>query len=78
MAATLLTQNGMEQPFPAADILDTTSMETLRAGRVRSRMPGLRRDGMEFQQDSGGWKQAITVDMVDNYVRRATQASAGR
>ncbi|MEO6996086.1 MAG: hypothetical protein ABI273_20960 [Lacunisphaera sp.] len=78
MAATLLTQNGMEHPFPSADMLSTTSMETMRDGRVRWRMPGLHRDGMEFQQDSGGWKRAITAEMVDNYLRQAAKTSAGR
>lgn len=78
MAATLLTQNGMEHPFPAADILSAAPMETIRDGRVRLRLPGTQRDGMEFQQDSGGWKHAITAEMVDNYIRRTTQASAGQ
>jgi hypothetical protein len=78
MAATLLVQNGMEHPFPAADILSAAPMETIRDGRVRLRLPGTQRDGMEFQQDSGGWKHAITGEMVDNYIRRTTQASAGQ
>jgi len=79
MAAAILTESIMAQPFPNADILETATSEQVGADRVRLRMPTISKDGTEYQKTADGWKYVITEKVVDNYLRHvAEQAKAGR
>lgn len=68
MAAELYTRSVMQRPFPDADLLATASVEEIAAAHVRVRLPGVPRDGMEFQRGSNGWQLVITEAMVDDYL----------
>lgn len=74
MAATLLTGNIMEHPFPAAEILATASLEPASADRVVVRLPGTPKDRIEFQRTASGWSYVITEAAVDAYLARARPA----
>jgi hypothetical protein len=70
MAATLLTRDIMEHPFPAAEILATATTEPLSPDRVVVRLPGTPKDGSEYQRTATGWSYAITEAAVDAYLAR--------
>lgn len=70
MAATLLTRDIMEHPFPAAEILATATTEPLSPDRVVVRLPGTPKDGGEYQRTATGWSYAITEAAVDAYLAR--------
>lgn len=74
MAASVLTLAGMALPFPSSDILEHVPLEEISESRARLRLPGLARNGTEFQRTSEGWKYAITESMVDDYVARTARA----
>lgn len=75
MAGALITQSGMEAPFPSADVLDAVEIEELTADRARLHLRGTRRDGSEFQRTSTGWSYVITEAQVDRYLQ---QRAGGR
>jgi hypothetical protein len=74
--AALLTESVMARPFPRADFLETATPEEVTPGRIRLRMPGVPRDGTEYQQTAEGWKYVLTEKVVDNYIKQ-TRARAG-
>jgi hypothetical protein len=73
MAAALLTESIMGKPFPNADILETATVETISADRVKMRMPNVPKDGTEYQKTPEGWKYAVTEKMVDDYRRHMSR-----
>lgn len=70
MAATLLTGDVMEHPFPAAEILATAVTEPISPDRVIVRLPGTPKDGLEYQRTTTGWSYAITEAAVDAYLAK--------
>lgn len=73
MAADLLTQQGMQQPFPAATILARALPEEAVDGRVTLRLPGTPKDGTLYQKIGDRWHYVITEAVVDRYIAEAAQ-----
>ena len=76
MAAALLISDGINHPFPIAAILEQATTEPLSAERVVLHLPDTAREHTEYQKTAEGWKFAITETMVDDYLERASQATA--
>lgn len=75
-AAALYIEDGMHHPYPGATILELGKFEQLRTGRVRLHLPGANGDGYEFQQTADGWKLAISMAVVDDYIRQSAKRSS--
>lgn len=75
-AAALYIEDGMRHPYPGAAILALAKFEPLRPGRVRLHLPGANGDGYEFQQTPGGWKLAVTMKVVDDYLQETARRQA--
>ena len=68
MAAELLTHQGMQQPFPAAKILERAVPEPREDGQVTLRLPGTPKDGTVYQKIGDHWHYVITEAAVDRYI----------
>jgi RNA polymerase sigma factor (sigma-70 family) len=77
LAADLLVNGAVHNPFPAEAVLATVSEERLGDGRVVLLLPDATRNRFEFERTDAGWKYVITEAMVDDYLRR-TAANAPR
>lgn len=75
--AAMLTESVMARPFPRADFLATATLEEVTPDRIRLRMPGVPRDGTEYQQTAEGWKYVLTEKVVDTYINQI-RAQAGK
>lgn len=74
MAASLLVMQGMQSPFPAADILALATFEPTKDGRyLRMILPGTSRDGTLFEKTPAGWSYVISEAAVDAYIAYATR-----
>lgn len=73
MSAALYISDGMHHPYPGAEVLEHAEFETISPTRVRLRLPGANGDGYEFQQTAEGWKLAVTMAVVDDYIRQSAQ-----
>lgn len=73
VAAALYVEDGMHHPYPNAKILELARFEQLRHGRVLLHLPGANGDGYEFQQTPEGWKIAVTMKIVDDYLRETAR-----
>jgi len=71
MAATLLVDAGMRNPFPHADVLDSASAEKISADRVKLHLAGTHRADSEYQLTSDGWKYTITSERVETYLAQS-------
>ena len=76
MAAAVLTDSFMRRPWPAAGILARSQFETVSDQRVRLQMPGMPRNGTEFQKTDAGWKYVLTESAVDAYIQHARDEAA--
>lgn len=76
MAAELLAHQGMQQPFPAATILERAVAEPVPDGRVTLRLPGTPKDGTVYQKLGDRWHYVITEAAVDRYLADAARRSA--
>jgi len=76
MAATVLIRSNMARPYPNADILETATVESITADRVRLRLPNVPKDGTEYQQTAEGWKYVLTEAVVDGYIKRMKEQTA--
>ena len=75
-AAALYIEDGMNHPYPSAKILALAKFEQLRPGRVLLHLPGANGDGYEFQQTPEGWKLAVTMKIVDEYLQETARRQA--
>ena len=73
MAAAVITDSFLRRPWPAAGILGSSQFETLSDQRVRLDMPGMPRNGTEFQKTDTGWKYVLTESAVDAYLQHARE-----
>jgi hypothetical protein len=79
VAAAVYISDGMQHPYPVAEVLQHARFEPVNASRFVLRLPGGNGDGYEFQQTAEGWKVAITEAVVDEYIRQnQPPAQAGR
>lgn len=62
LAATVCIAGYLRWPYPAADIIDLATLETISADRVRLRLPGTTLDGGNYQKTADGWKFVIPSD----------------
>jgi len=72
-ASTQLAFSGMVSPFPNADVLEIARFESISADRTQYRLPGTRRDRMEFQKVGNDWKVVVTEPMVDLFIKTAAE-----
>ena len=73
LAAMLLVQDGMQRPFPRADLLARATVEKVSDDQVRTRLPGAPRDGGLFQRIGTDWKFVITEAAVNGYLAKAVR-----
>jgi hypothetical protein len=73
LAAMLLVQDGMQRPFPRADLLARATVEEVSDNLVRTRLPGTPRDGGLYQRIGADWKFVITETAVAGYLARAAR-----
>lgn len=78
LAADLLINGAIGNPYPAEPVLATASEERIGEQRVALLLPGTVRERLEFQETAGGWKHVITETMVDDYLQRMARAAANR
>jgi len=64
-AAAIIVSNGIEHPYPSAEVLALAKVESVTAGRVRLLLPGTDVTGLVFQQTTEGWKYVISKAVVD-------------
>lgn len=76
MAAALYVADGIERPYPVARVMAVARFEELRPGRVRLHLPGSNGDRYEFQQTAEGWKLAVTLAVVDDYLRQPAKRAS--
>lgn len=74
MAAALYVSDGIQHPYPVAEVLALARFEPLSPERMILRLPGSKNgDGYEFQKTTEGWKVAITEAVVDDYIRQSAK-----
>lgn len=78
LAADLLVNGALHNPFPTEVVLATVKEQELRDGRVVLLLPDATRDRFEFERRESGWKNVITEAMVDAYLRRLAREAADR
>ncbi len=78
LAATLLADRGIHQPYPRADLLSRGTIEPLTADRVRVRLPGTPKDGEVYQKIGDTWKWVVTEALVDAYLQRTSPPNGQR
>lgn len=69
-AASIIVQDGIEQPYPGADVLALAKVEPGLTGRVTLQLPGAIVSGLVFQQTPEGWKYVIREAVVEEYRAR--------
>jgi hypothetical protein len=73
LAAMLLVQDGMQRPFPRADLLARATIEQVSENQARTRLPGTPRDGGLYQRVGADWKFVLTEAAVDGYLAKAAR-----
>lgn len=76
MSAALYISDGMHHPYPGAEVLEQAEFKTISPTRVRLHLPGANGHGYEFQLTAEGWKLAVTMAVVDDYIRQSTKSTA--
>lgn len=76
MSAALYISDGMHYPYPGAAVLEQAEFETISPTRVRLHLPGGNGDGYEFQLTAEGWKLAVTMAVVDDYIRQSEKPAS--
>jgi hypothetical protein len=76
VAADLYISDGMNHPYPVATVLQLARFEPIGPGRVRLHLPDANGDGYEFQQTAEGWKLAVTMKVVDDYIKETAERAA--
>jgi hypothetical protein len=77
MAGTLLVGAYLNQPFPAARILETAVEEKMSDGRVALNLSGTTKEVTTYQKTDDGWAYVIPEKMVDNYLARLSAKQPG-
>ncbi|HEY0947847.1 MAG TPA: hypothetical protein VGD81_21365 [Opitutaceae bacterium] len=75
LAATLLTNRGINHPYPRADLLARATIEPVGTDRVMLRLPGTPKDRETYQKVGESWKWVITEPMVDAYLDHLARQS---
>ncbi|HLP26078.1 MAG TPA: hypothetical protein VK477_10390 [Acidobacteriota bacterium] len=73
LAAALYVSDGIQHPYPVAEVLARARFEPVNPARMILRLPGANGDGYEFQQTPGGWKLVVTEAVIDDYIRRSAK-----
>lgn len=76
MSAALYISDGMHHPYPGAEVLEQAEFETISPTRVRLHLPGANGHGYEFQLTTEGWKLAVTMAVVDDYIRQSAKPAS--
>ena len=77
LAAALYVSDGIQRPYPVAEVLALARFEPVSPTRMILRLPGTKNgDGYEFQQTAEGWKVAITEAVVDDYIRQSAKPAS--
>jgi hypothetical protein len=77
LAAALYVADGIQRPYPVAEVLALARFEPVSPARMILRLPGSKNgDGYEFQQTAEGWKVAITEAVVDDYIRQSAKPAS--
>lgn len=77
-AAALYISDGMKHPYPVAAVLQLARFELIKPGRVRLHLPDANGDGYEFQQTPEGWKLAVTMKVVEDYIQETAELAGRR
>ena len=75
LAATLLTNRGINRPYPRADLLARATVEPVTDERVVLRLPGTPKDREVYQKVGDEWKWVITEALVDAYLAQVSRAA---
>lgn len=75
-AGDVYLADGINHPYPEASVLAMARFETIKPGRLRLHLPDANGDGYEFQQTPDGWKVAITLRIVNNYIEETARLRA--
>jgi len=73
-AAAIIVHNGIQQPYPGAEVLALAKIEPISAGRVALLLPGASVSGLVFQQTAEGWKYVISAAVVGDYIAQNKSA----
>ncbi len=76
LSAALYISDGMQHPYPGAAVLEQAEFETISPTRVRLHLPGANGNGYEFQLTAEGWKVAVTMAVVDDYLRQSANRAS--
>lgn len=77
LAAALYVSDGIQHPYPVAEVLALARFDPVSITRMILRLPGAKNgDGYEFQQTAEGWKVAITETVVDDYIRQSAKRAS--
>ena len=77
-AAAMIVHNGIEKPYPGAQVLALAKIEPISEGRVALQLPGASVSGLVFQQTAEGWKYVISDAVVGDYIARMAAEAAQR
>lgn len=79
LAATLLTNRGINHPYPRTNLLARATVEPVTDVRVLVRLPGTPKDREVYQKVGDEWKWVITETLVDAYLANVARPTpAGR
>lgn len=77
LAAALYVSEGIQRPYPVAEVLALARFDPVNPARMILRLPGSKNgDGYEFQQTAEGWKVAITEAVIDDYLRQSAERAS--
>ncbi|HEX2862327.1 MAG TPA: hypothetical protein VHN79_11835, partial [Lacunisphaera sp.] len=76
MSAALYISDGMHHPYPGAAVIEQAEFQTISPTRVRLHLPGANGNGYEFQLTAEGWKLAVTMAVVDDYIRQSAKPAS--
>lgn len=70
MAATLLTEMYLHQPFPSATIIERAALTPLDNNNYSLAVRGDSKTQIQFQRTDSGWSYLIPEAMVDRYIAK--------
>ncbi len=76
MSAALYISDGMHHPYPGAEVIEQAKFETISPTRVRLHLPGANGHGYEFHLTTEWWKLAVTMAVVDDYIRQSAKPAS--
>jgi Tfp pilus assembly protein PilE len=76
LAATLLTNRGINQPYPRTDLLARATTEPITADRVVVHLAGTPKDREVYQKVGDAWRWVVTEALVDAYLEQVAREPA--